>query len=67
MKDPSRLFRWTLLISSLITLLLLVGAAVQENYLSQWQFVQRAYREILAEKATDERGREILANYRIED
>jgi cbb3-type cytochrome c oxidase subunit III len=66
MKDPSQLSRWTLLITSLITLVLLVGAALRENYLSQWQFVQRAYREILEEKATDERGREIQANYRIE-
>lgn len=65
MKDPSRLFRWALLVSSLVTLLLLVGAAVRENYLSQWQFVQRAYREILQQKATDERGRELLANYRL--
>jgi len=66
MKDPSRLFRWTLLITSLVTLLLLLGAALRENYLSQWQFVQRAYRQILEDKATDERGRELLTDYRIE-
>lgn len=66
MKDYSRLFRWTLLVSSLVTLAFLVGAALRENYFSQWQFVQRAYRDILREKATDERGRELLANYRIE-
>jgi mono/diheme cytochrome c family protein len=65
MKDYSRLFRWALLVSSLVTLVLLVGAALRENYLSQWQFIQRAYRDILQEKATDERGRELLANYRV--
>ena len=65
MRDYSRLFRWTLLASSLVTLLLLAGAALRENYLSQWQFVQRAYRDILQEKATDERGRELLAGYRM--
>jgi cbb3-type cytochrome c oxidase subunit III len=66
MRDPSRLFRWTLLVSSLVSLLLLIGAAVRENYLSQWQFIQRAYRRILQQKASDERGRQILQNYRVE-
>ncbi|HKZ53666.1 MAG TPA: hypothetical protein VJ085_10355, partial [Candidatus Acidoferrales bacterium] len=66
MRDPSRLYRWTLLLTSLLTLAYLVAAAVRENYLAQWQQVQRDYREILAEKATDERGRELLKNFRIE-
>ena len=66
MKEPSRLYRWTLLLTSLLTLAYLVAAAVRENYLAQWQQVQRAYREILAEKATDERGRELLKNFRLE-
>ncbi len=66
MKDPSRLYRWLLLVSSLVTLVFLVGAALWENYLSQWQFIQRAYREILEEKATDAQGRKILENFRIE-
>ena len=66
MKDPSRLYRWTLLVASLVTIGYLVAAAMRENYLSQWQLIQRAYREQLAAKATDERGREILENFHIE-
>ena len=66
MKDPSRLYRWTLLGASLVTVGYLVAAAMRENYLAQWQQIQRAYREQLARKATDERGREILDNFRIE-
>jgi mono/diheme cytochrome c family protein len=66
MKDPSRLFRWTLLIASLVTLGFLIAAALRENLLAEWQRRQRTYREILAAKATDERGRELLRNFRIE-
>lgn len=66
MKDHSRNYRWLLLISSLVTLLFLVAAALRENYLAQWQFIQRAYRDILVKKAGDQRGREILENFRIE-
>ena len=31
MKDPSRIYRWMLLVASLVTVVYLVGAAVQEN------------------------------------
>jgi len=66
MKDPSRSYRWLLLVASLVTIAYLVGAAVHENYLAQWKVVQRQYREILRQKATDDRGRELLAKFRIE-
>ncbi len=66
MRDPSRGYRWVLLLASLVTLVFLVAAAVRENYLAEWQQVQRQYRGLLAEKATDERGRELLANFRLE-
>jgi mono/diheme cytochrome c family protein len=66
MKDPSRLYRWILLGASLVTIAYLVGAAVHENYLAQWRGIQEQYREILREKATDDRGRELLAKFRIE-
>jgi cbb3-type cytochrome c oxidase subunit III len=66
MKESSRFYRWLLLVSSLVTIVYLVGAAVRENYLAQWKSVQRQYREILREKATDDRGRELLAKFRIE-
>jgi len=66
MKDPSRIYRWLLLVASLVTIAYLVGAAVHENYLAQWKVVQREYRDILRQKATDDRGRELLAKFRIE-
>ena len=66
MKDPSRIYRWLLLVASLVTVGYLVGAAVQENYLAQWKTVQREYRDILRQKATDDRGRELLGKFRIE-
>jgi cbb3-type cytochrome c oxidase subunit III len=66
MKDPSRIYRWLLLVASLVTIAYLVGAAVHENYRAQWKTVQRQYREILRQKATDDRGRELLAKFRVE-
>ncbi len=66
MNDPSRIYRWLLLVASLVTIIYLVGAAVHENYLAQWKTVQYEYREILRQKATDDRGRELLAKFRVE-
>jgi cbb3-type cytochrome c oxidase subunit III len=66
MKDPSKIYRWLLLVASLVTVAFLIGAAVRENYLAQWKQVQRDYREILQEKATDDRGKELLGRFRIE-
>ena len=34
--------------------------------LAQWQAVQREYRNLLQKKATDDRGRELLAKFRVE-
>ena len=66
MKDLSRIYRWLLLVASVVTVVYLVGAAVHENYLAQWKTIQREYRDILHQKATDDRGRELLAKFRIE-
>ena len=66
MKNPSRIYRWLLLVASIVTIVYLVGAAVRENYLAQWRTVQLEYRNILREKATDDRGRELLAKFRVE-
>lgn len=46
--------RTTLAIGSLATILLLLVAAVQENYLSEWRAAQREYRRLLLSKADDE-------------
>jgi cbb3-type cytochrome c oxidase subunit III len=66
MNDPSRIYRWLLLVASAATIAFLVGAAVRENYLAQWKTVQREYQGILRQKATDDRGRELLAKFRVE-
>jgi mono/diheme cytochrome c family protein len=66
MKDWSRLFRWVLLLTSLLTMGYLVAAALRENFLAQWYQVQGDYLQILQAKATDERGRELLKNFRRE-
>jgi len=66
MKDPSRIYRWLLMTSSVVTIVFLVGAAVHENYLAQWRTIQRDYRDILRSKATDDRGRELLTKFHLE-
>ncbi len=66
MKDDSRLFRWVLLLTSLLTIGFLVAAALRENFLAQWYQVQGKYRQHLQAKATDDRGRELLKNFRRE-
>ncbi|MBZ5534311.1 MAG: c-type cytochrome [Acidobacteriia bacterium] len=66
MNDPSRFYRWLLLVGSLVTIAYLAGAAVHENYLAQWKTVQREYRDILRQKTADDRGRELLSKFRIE-
>ena len=66
MKDPSRIYRWILLAASVLTIVYLVGAAQHENYGAQWSGVQHQYRDILRQNATDERGREFIAKFRIE-
>ncbi|MBZ5500010.1 MAG: c-type cytochrome [Acidobacteriia bacterium] len=66
MMDPSKKYRWLLLFASLLTIGLLIAAAVRENFLAEWQTIQKSYRNLLREKATDKRGRELLAAFRIE-
>jgi len=66
MKDPAQPYRGLLLVSSLATLVFLVAAAMRENYLADWQVLQREYRSILEAKATDPLGREVLEDFHIE-
>lgn len=66
MKDGSRAFRWMVLLTSLLTIGFLVAAALRENFLAQWYRVQGEYRQYLQAKATDDRGRELLKNFRRE-
>lgn len=66
MRDPSRLFRWSLLVGSVATIALLLTAAYRENFLAQWYQVQTEYRRILSQKATDDAGRRLAQEFRVE-
>lgn len=52
-----------LLIAGLLTIAALVIAAVRENVLIDWRRHQREYQRILADKATDKQGRDILERF----
>ncbi|MDA0746506.1 MAG: c-type cytochrome [bacterium] len=58
--------KWWLLIASLVTLAVLVGAAVKENFLADWYRYQNQYSEILHEKATDDQGRMIADRFQVQ-
>jgi mono/diheme cytochrome c family protein len=58
-------FKWALLIGSILTLLLLVVAALHENMFAQWRMIRLHYVHLLEEQATDERGRAIADDYEI--
>ena len=66
MKGLSRKYRWLLLGTSLVTIGYLAAAAVRENFLSEWYGLQKQYRTILESKATDERGKAIARDFRVE-
>ena len=66
MNDPSRKYRWILLGTSLLTIGYLVAAAVRENFLAEWYRIQKQYQTILESKATDDNGRAIARDFRIE-
>lgn len=66
MNDASRLFRWTLLVTSVVTIVMLVAAAFWENFFAQWYQVQREYSRILERKAIDDEGRRLAREFRIE-
>jgi mono/diheme cytochrome c family protein len=64
--DHSRLnqrIKWWLLIVSIITLCLLVASALRENVFAHWRLVRWEYAQILAEKATDERGQAVANQF----
>ena len=66
MKDPSRLYRWILLVGSLVTIGYLVRAAVRENFHAEWYGIQKEYRKVLYAKADDDAGRTLARDFRIE-
>lgn len=56
----------TLALASLMTLALLLGAAVRENYLTEWRRFQRQYKSLLAERARDEGERTLARRFPLE-
>ena len=60
-----RRVQWWLVIVSVATLLLMMIAAIQENVFPQWRRTRLEYAAILAEKATDDRGRMIAEGFEI--
>jgi len=60
-----RVVKWALFVGSLLTLLLLAGAMVQENFLSPWRHFQREYQsQLLA--SPDERQRALGEKFSVE-
>ncbi len=64
-KTMDRRVQWGLVIASVATLVLMIIAALSENVFPQWRRTRLEYAEILAEKATDDRGRGIAARFEI--
>lgn len=56
----------TLALSSLVTLALLLVAAVQENFCTEWRVHQRAYGRLLLAKARDEGERAFARRFSVE-
>ena len=54
-----------LLVAGLLTIAALVVAAVRENVLTDWRMHQREYQRILADKATDKLGQDILQRFEV--
>lgn len=55
-----------LLAVSVVTLVVLVLAAIQENFLAEWQVLQNRYALVLKQKATDVLGHDIADQFAIQ-
>ena len=63
MEVRDRRIKWALLVVSLVTLVFLAVAAVQENLIAEWRVIRGRYARMLREKATDDAGREIARQF----
>lgn len=57
--------KWALLIVSILTLLLLLAAALRENVFAQWRMIRQHYAHLLQEQAIDERSQAIADNFEV--
>ena len=63
--ELDRRIKWALIVVSLLTLALLIAAALTENVFPEWRRIRLEYARILSDKATDARGAEIAAQFQI--
>jgi mono/diheme cytochrome c family protein len=64
-RSPDRAVKIVLLLSSAVTLAFLIAAMVRENFLTEWRFHQRRYRQALLD-SSDERQRKLGERFAIE-
>lgn len=57
--------KWALLVVSVATLVFLVAAALRDNVFSEWRTIRGEYAQILEQKATDDRGRELADQFEV--
>ena len=60
-----RKIKWGLLIVSVVSIVLLVAAALVENLYPEWRGIRSEYREILVSKATDETSQGLAQAFEI--
>lgn len=65
LKRWDRNVKWTLFLSSIVTLLLLLGAMFRENFMSPWRHFQGEYKQLLL-ASSDERQKKLADKFDIE-
>jgi cbb3-type cytochrome c oxidase subunit III len=64
--DPSKIFKWTTVVCSVVSVGFLIAAAVRENISADWRRHQIEFKKILASKAKDETARRTADEFPIE-
>ena len=65
-QDPSRAAKWALLISSVVTLVILLASAIEENVFAEWRGIQLEFRESLFGNADTETARNLAEIFAVE-
>lgn len=60
-----RRVKWGVLLASMLTLALLLAAALTENVFPQWRMIRKQYARILVRKATDARGQTLAEQFEL--
>lgn len=64
-RRTDRRYQWWLLVAGLGCMTMLLTAGLRETVFAPWRGIRAAYAGILAEKATDERGRALAQNFEV--